>query len=443
MTEMPKTKNWILETATVLAKHNIPTTLVEPKDKPIEDRLCYKQPSTEMTLITTRLSKNPKARIAIWPTITSKLAVLKIETEQSQTWLHEHNYQLDTNQCLNPGNYPKFHLFNPPPKGNKKVLDFGHGLTIFTRGAIIELPEPEDVELWLQSLEALQIRKSKASQLPIIVESNTASSKKGLSLVLPDDKIEKAIPPIPSDDEVEKALSLVPPDEEVAPFSNEAGKDDIVYEDSSKEHPDSINEIITTINNTYVKHGLSMVREIGAYVFKVCYNDDMDAYSYKRKKPVSLRALAKRQNDLYVSYSTIQRAVALYHQSKILGALAEDLTPAQHRALFSLDNEKQKKQIAKNAIEHKWTEAQVRDSVAKLRVDTPPTGRPKKPELFRALTRAENVLSSGNDPLENLEKYLEKLKDTDVEKLYSKLDEYVNHFNKAKAAIRRKLKKKT
>ena len=459
---------WTLKTATVLAERGITTTLVEPKDGPIEERLLYKKPSKDVTTITNRLSKNPEARVVIWTTKISKLAVLKIDTEDAWNWLHEQNYQPATNQCITSGNYPKFHLFNYPPKGKEKVLDIGDGLTIFTRGALVELPEPEDIELWQQSLDDLQIGKSKAEDLLTDAESGAISSKKvqddlqpaedeskkDLSVLSSDSEIEKDLSVLsydggtekdrallPSEDESTKDLSVIPSYEEVDTFLSEGNLNNYMTPETHISTPEthiSIDKIIDTINKTYVKHGLSMAYEIGAYVFKVCYKNDMKAYSYKSKKPASLRDLAKRQDDLYVSYSTIQRAVALYHQYKVLGDLAEKLTPVQHRAMFPLDDEKKKKKIAKDAIEHKWTEAQVRDAVANAMGNSVLPGPPRKPRVFKALTRAGNVLSSGDDPFENLDKYLEKLKDNDATKLYRKLAEYADHFNKAKVAIGKK-----
>ena len=110
------------------------------------------------------------------------------------------------------------------------------------------------------------------------------------------------------------------------------------------------------LNRAMHASGLQLAVTVSEYVIETFFGGDIGLLSSKdSNKLASFRALCQRE-DLHMGVSTLNRLVRIGHKIKQLPAdLAENLTPAHHRALLTAQGTQHKQHLARLTLQHHWT----------------------------------------------------------------------------------------
>ncbi|MFC1858013.1 hypothetical protein ACFL9U_08280 [Thermodesulfobacteriota bacterium] len=114
-----------------------------------------------------------------------------------------------------------------------------------------------------------------------------------------------------------------------------------------------VEDAVTFINAKIAENVFKGSLDIGEYVLKTFFNDDIEfACSKNRYKSISFRALCERR-DLAVSYPTLIKMVRVAAQERFLIAnriMTDRLNYTHKRELIKLDNNAKKLSIARECI---------------------------------------------------------------------------------------------
>jgi hypothetical protein len=151
-----------------------------------------------------------------------------------------------------------------------------------------------------------------------------------------------------------------------------------------------IDKSVEFINNTIVKTFYKGSLEIGKYLLKHFFNDDITLASSKNpNKPVSYQALCKRA-DLEVDRSTISRMVRVAAQERFFkeeNVKVEGLSYSHMIEFIKLPNNKKKIQLVKKCIEKKMSCKQLSENVLAIRKKTKTVIEPSPLKLISGVDK--------------------------------------------------------
>ncbi|MBM4345747.1 MAG: hypothetical protein FJ100_20425 [Deltaproteobacteria bacterium] len=150
-------------------------------------------------------------------------------------------------------------------------------------------------------------------------------------------------------------------------------------------------DAVAFINRAAAEQGVRLAQTVSDYVVATFFNGDPSGLSsHDRTKTASYYRLARHPN-LAMSYASLRRLVLVGLQAKVLpAAVADRLSPTQHRALLAVDDPARKAELAQAALDQGWTAEQLEKAVteqaqaAPRPVDAPKVGRPPKAEVLKA-----------------------------------------------------------
>lgn len=159
---------------------------------------------------------------------------------------------------------------------------------------------------------------------------------------------------------------------------------------SNSEDTGLVETAVHELNTIYIRHGLAMHEELGAYVEEKFFGGDADRFEALAGEHVSFQKLTER-DDLRVSKSTLYYAVKYRRQRKLLPEGVRDALPfSHHRLLLPVKDERAKEKLAKSAVEKDWTVKQLAAAVRKVKPKSN-AGRPELPAFVKLVTRLQGI----------------------------------------------------
>ena len=146
-----------------------------------------------------------------------------------------------------------------------------------------------------------------------------------------------------------------------------------------------VESAITFLNQAMRESGLQLAQTVSEYVVQTFFDGDAAKLSlHGRAKANSYAALCDRE-DLEMGAATLKRLVRIGLQIKAMPpALAQALTPGQHRALLVVSEPEHKVELAKAAVAERWTAERLEEVIAARKpVDGTRRGRVPVPELVK------------------------------------------------------------
>jgi hypothetical protein len=170
---------------------------------------------------------------------------------------------------------------------------------------------------------------------------------------------------------------------------------DIVVDDSV------IDEAVEFINETATKTIYKGSIEIGEYILKHFFEDDIKfAASKNPKKQASFNKLCERE-DLTVQPKSLALMVRVASQERFLSEKEVDtsaLTYTHKASLVKLDNGQKKIKLIKKCVDKEWTTRKLDDEIKEKLKGLPPTN---KPSLLlttkKYITKVDGVLKTVGD----------------------------------------------
>jgi hypothetical protein len=121
--------------------------------------------------------------------------------------------------------------------------------------------------------------------------------------------------------------------------------------------------------------GLQLATQVSAYVIDTFFGGDPAGLSSKDPHKTASFAALCAHPDLPMGQATLYGLVRIGLQVRHLPPdLAENLSLSHHRALLTVDNAAHKQHVARLAVEHAWSVAQLR---ATLAAENPTSGKPR------------------------------------------------------------------
>lgn len=147
--------------------------------------------------------------------------------------------------------------------------------------------------------------------------------------------------------------------------------------------------------------GLQLATQVSAFVVDTFFGGDPAGLSSKDPhKTASFAALCARP-DLPMAQATLYGLVRVGQQVRHLPPdLAESLSISHHRALLALPNPQHKQHIARLAVQHGWSVAQLRATIhAEKPLVGKPRGRPPLAPEVKWLGGVQRAAGSGLSPV--------------------------------------------
>lgn len=121
--------------------------------------------------------------------------------------------------------------------------------------------------------------------------------------------------------------------------------------------------------------GLQLATQVSAYVIDTFFGGDPAGLSSKNPHKTASFAALCAHPDLPMGQATLYGLVRIGQQVRHLPPdLAESLSLSHHRALLTVDNAAHKQHVARLAVQHGWSVAQLR---ATLAAEKPAVGKPR------------------------------------------------------------------
>ncbi len=176
---------------------------------------------------------------------------------------------------------------------------------------------------------------------------------------------------------------------------NENKETDIIVDDSV------IDEAVEFINETATKTIYKGSIEIGEYILKHFFDDDIKLASSKNpKKQASFNKLCERE-DLTLHPNSLALMVRVASQERFLAEKKVDTSELTytHKASFvKLDNGQKKINLIRKCLDEKWTTRKLDDEIKEKLKGLPPTN---KPSLLlttkKYITKVDGVLKTVGD----------------------------------------------
>lgn len=176
---------------------------------------------------------------------------------------------------------------------------------------------------------------------------------------------------------------------------NENKETDIIVDDSV------IDEAVEFINETATKTIYKGSIEIGEYILKHFFEDDIKLASSKNpKKQASFNKLCERE-DLTLHPNSLALMVRVASQERFLAEKKVDTSELTytHKASFvKLDNGQKKINLIRKCLDEKWTTRKLDDEIKEKLKGLPPTN---KPSLLlttkKYITKVDGVLKTVGD----------------------------------------------
>jgi hypothetical protein len=195
-----------------------------------------------------------------------------------------------------------------------------------------------------------------------------------------------------------------------------------------------IDKSVKFINETVVETMYKGSLEIGEYLLKYFYNDDIKLASSKDPhKPVSYQALCKRP-DLGVHPSTLSRMVWVASQEKYFvqnNVNAESLSYSHKIEFTKLDNDKKKLELVEKCINEKMSCRKLAEDILAIRQKT---SSKIEPSPLRLISNIDKLIEGTQIPTllskpEKLERMRPKTR-TEIRERTSSLIEKMNSIAK-------------
>ena len=166
--------------------------------------------------------------------------------------------------------------------------------------------------------------------------------------------------------------------------------------DLDKVDTDLVDCAIREINDFVGERTLEFTLDLGEYLLDTFFSGKESNFRDRGRKPASFRALANREDDLAVSYSTLHSAVAVFVQYQLdLPACADELSVAHHRLLLPVKDNDLKKTLAIRAWKKKLSKRAFADEVRKVteaHSERTKSGRPRLPPCIKAFRRIQKIV---------------------------------------------------
>ena len=352
------------------------------------------------------LEKYPEATIAIWLEKSSKIYVVKIDTEEAEAWLQEQKCLIDPTQCLDPGCFPKFHIFEASQENLDETFELHQGLTVFPSETIVELPDMKNLDLYLESIEKLVIDSSPVSELII---KNTSSG--------PESEVEDTSDPIPTQDEVKS--SLVSGEQKIYIPVGSTG----VFKEETEKETQLVLDAIIKMRELVFKKLLETYCELGKFILEQFYENNYESFIERKNKRFSLRRLAEQVGISHVLLSYTVRVHKQIEDLKKDGIQIENIGFYHHMALLKLKDDNNKKiELIEQIREHNLSVQNVKEKVSKL-LDPTPT-------LLTPLDKLNKLFTKMNTGIGNIKKEAPEISQEDLKKIKKTIQSQIKNLRK-------------
>jgi hypothetical protein len=152
---------------------------------------------------------------------------------------------------------------------------------------------------------------------------------------------------------------------------------------------DIVDQVVSEINALQNRASLEAALGIGKIVIDRFYGGDLSIWRLHSAKEASFRTLAARADqDLWISATSLYRAVALYELERRIGITKfAGLTMTHLRIVLGLPEDKQT-ELLQLAEENRWSSERLERATLEMRGKMGKrTGRPASPPLFKAFRR--------------------------------------------------------
>jgi hypothetical protein len=121
--------------------------------------------------------------------------------------------------------------------------------------------------------------------------------------------------------------------------------------------------------------GLQLATHVSAYVVDTFFGGDPAGISSKDPHKTASFAALCAHPDLPMGRAALYSLVRIGQQVRHLAPdIAESLSLSHHRALLTVENAAHKQHVARLAVQHAWSVAQLRET---LLAENPPVGKPR------------------------------------------------------------------
>lgn len=154
------------------------------------------------------------------------------------------------------------------------------------------------------------------------------------------------------------------------------------------------------LNRAVQASGIQLAVSVSDYVVATFFGGDFANFtSHDPHKPSSFRALCQH-DDLKMSAGTLHRLVRVGQQVGRLPAdVAEGLSVSHHRVLLTVDDLAYKGHLAREAVQHDWSVAQLEARIREEKTEPlHPRGRPQKAVALKWLGAMQRVAGDGQKP---------------------------------------------
>jgi hypothetical protein len=148
--------------------------------------------------------------------------------------------------------------------------------------------------------------------------------------------------------------------------------------------------------------GLQLATQVSAYVIDTFFGGDPAGISSKNPHKTASFAALCAHPDLPMGQATLYGLVRIGQQVRHLPPdLAEHLSLSHHRALLTVDNAAHKQHVARLAVQHAWSVAELRSVLAAEKPNEgKPRGRPALSPVVKWHSAVQRAVGSAVRPVE-------------------------------------------